>query len=102
MTARCRQLAARDIREGDRVVLREVSLDDKYSVDSGRVFLTGVLAYAAQGKVIDIATFMDAAKLKSEFASTIGLTSDGDKIWSVPTKADVDTIINTSALQRCG
>ena len=38
---------------------------------------TGVLAYAAEGKLIDVATFMDPAKLKAEFASTIGLTSDG-------------------------
>ena len=53
---------------------------------------TGVLAYAKDGKVIDVATFMDAAKLKSEFASTIGLTSEGDKIWSIPTKADVKSM----------
>jgi alpha-glucoside transport system substrate-binding protein len=53
---------------------------------------TGVLAYAAQGKVIDVATFMDTAKLKSEFASTIGLTSEGAHIWSIPTKADVKSM----------
>ena len=38
---------------------------------------TGVLAYAAEGKVIDVATFMDTAKLKAEFPSTIGLTTEG-------------------------
>src|SRR5438093_10639484 len=54
---------------------------------------TGVLAYAAEGKVIDVATFMDSAKLKAEFPSTIGLTSDGDHIWSIPTKADVKSMI---------
>jgi len=53
---------------------------------------TGVLAYAAEGKVIDVATFMDTAKLKAEFASTIGLTSDGAHIWSIPTKADVKSM----------
>ncbi len=53
---------------------------------------TGVLAYAADGKVVDVATFMDAAKLKADFPSTIGLTSDGDHIWSIPTKADVKSI----------
>jgi alpha-glucoside transport system substrate-binding protein len=54
---------------------------------------TGVLAYAAEGKVIDVATFMDAAKLKAEFPSTIGLTSEGDHIWSIPTKADSKSLI---------
>src|SRR6186997_1668480 len=54
---------------------------------------TGVLAYAKDGKVIDVASFMDPAKLKAEFPSTIGLTSDGDHIWSIPTKADVKSMI---------
>src|SRR6187399_2801739 len=54
---------------------------------------TGVLAYAKDGKVIDVASFMDPAKLKAEFPSTIGLTSEGDKIWSIPTKADVKSMI---------
>jgi alpha-glucoside transport system substrate-binding protein len=53
---------------------------------------TAVLAYAKEGKLVDVATFMDAAKLKGEFASTIGLTSQGDKIWSIPTKADVKSM----------
>jgi alpha-glucoside transport system substrate-binding protein len=54
---------------------------------------TAVLAYAAEGKLIDVASFMDAAKLKAEFPSTIGLTSDGAKIWSIPTKADVKSMV---------
>jgi alpha-glucoside transport system substrate-binding protein len=54
---------------------------------------TGVLAYAKDGKVIDVASFMDPAKLKGDFPSTIGLTSDGDRIWSIPTKADVKSMI---------
>ena len=54
---------------------------------------TGVLAYAAEGKVIDVATFMDTAKLKAEFPSTIGLTTEGSHIWSIPTKADVKSMI---------
>ena len=57
---------------------------------------TAVLAYANQGKLKDIATLVGAdgaAKLKAEFPSTIGLTSDGDHIWSVPTKADVKSMI---------
>ena len=36
---------------------------------------------------------MDKAKLNAEFPSTIGLTTDGDKIWSIPTKADVKSMI---------
>jgi alpha-glucoside transport system substrate-binding protein len=57
---------------------------------------TGVLAYAAKGQVKDIAELVGAdgaAKLKAEFASTIGLTSDGAHIWSIPTKADVKSMI---------
>ncbi|MBA2382902.1 MAG: carbohydrate ABC transporter substrate-binding protein [Chloroflexi bacterium] len=54
---------------------------------------TGVLAYAGAGKVKDVATFMDPAKLKAEFPSTIGLTTDGSHIWSIPTKADVKSMI---------
>jgi len=56
---------------------------------------TGVLAYAAKGQVKDIAAIVGAdgaAKLKAEFASTIGLTSEGDHIWSIPTKADVKSM----------
>jgi alpha-glucoside transport system substrate-binding protein len=57
---------------------------------------TAVLAYAADGKLQDIAALVGpegAAKLKEEFPSTIGLTSEGDKIWSIPTKADVKSMI---------
>jgi alpha-glucoside transport system substrate-binding protein len=54
---------------------------------------TGVLSYAKDGKVIDVATFMDPAKLKADFPTTISLTSDGDHIWSIPTKADVKSMI---------
>ena len=54
---------------------------------------TAVLAYAGDGKILDVATFMDPAKLNEEFPTTIGLTSEGDKIWSIPTKADVKSMI---------
>ena len=54
---------------------------------------TGVLAYASQDKLIDVATFMNVQKLKDEFPSTIGLISEGDSIWGVPTKADVKSMI---------
>ncbi|MET0911322.1 MAG: ABC transporter substrate-binding protein [Ilumatobacteraceae bacterium] len=57
---------------------------------------TAVLAYAKDGKLQDIASIVGpegAAKLKEEFPSTIGLTSEGDKIWSIPTKADVKSMV---------
>ena len=55
---------------------------------------TAVLAYAAEGKLIPVSSFMDPSKLKSDFPSTIGLTSTADgKIWSIPTKADSKSMI---------
>jgi alpha-glucoside transport system substrate-binding protein len=54
---------------------------------------TPVLAYAAQGKVIDLSTFMDANKLSTEHANTIGLVSTGNQIWGVPYKADVKSVV---------
>ncbi len=54
---------------------------------------TGVLAYASEGKLIDVGTFMDKAKLNAEFPSTIGLTTQGDHIWSIPTKADSKSMV---------
>ncbi len=54
---------------------------------------TPVLAYAAAGKTIDVATFMDAKKLADEHPATIGLVTQGDKIWGIPYKADVKSTI---------
>jgi alpha-glucoside transport system substrate-binding protein len=54
---------------------------------------TPVLTYAAQGKVIDVATFMDAKKLSDEHANTIGLVTQGSNIWGIPYKADVKSTI---------
>ncbi len=54
---------------------------------------TPVLAYAAEGKVIDVATFMDAKKLSSEHPATIGLVTQGSKIWGIPYKADVKSTV---------
>ena len=54
---------------------------------------TAVLAYAKDGKIKDVAEFMDKAKLNAEFPTTIALTTEGDKIWSIPTKADVKSMI---------
>lgn len=54
---------------------------------------TPVLAYAAEGKVIDVATFMDANKLSTEHPATIGLVTQGSNIWGIPYKADVKSTI---------
>ncbi len=54
---------------------------------------TPILAYAAEGKVVDVATIMDAQKLSSEHPATIGLVTQGSKIWGIPYKADVKSVI---------
>lgn len=54
---------------------------------------TPVLTYAAAGKVIDVATFMDANKLSTEHPATIGLVTQGANIWGIPYKADVKSTI---------
>jgi len=54
---------------------------------------TPVLSYAAAGKVIDVATFMDAKKLSTEHPATIGLVTQGNNIWGIPYKADVKSTI---------
>jgi alpha-glucoside transport system substrate-binding protein len=54
---------------------------------------TPVLAYAAAGKVQDVAKFMDPKKLADEHPATIGLVTQGASIWGVPYKADVKSTI---------
>ena len=54
---------------------------------------TPILAYAAAGKVIDVATFMDPKKLSDEHPATIGLVTQGTNIWGIPYKADVKSTI---------
>jgi len=54
---------------------------------------TPVLQYAAAGKVIDVASFMDAQKLSTEHPNTIGLVTQDSHIWGIPYKADVKSTI---------
>ena len=54
---------------------------------------TPVLSYAAAGKVINVAAFMDPQKLSKEHPATIGLVTQGDKIWGIPYKADVKSTV---------
>jgi alpha-glucoside transport system substrate-binding protein len=54
---------------------------------------TAILNYGAEGKVIDVATFMDPAKLKTAYPATLSLYSQGSHVWAVPYKADVKSTI---------
>ena len=54
---------------------------------------TAVLAYGAQDRLVDVATIMNAQKLREEHGTTIGLISEGDSIWGIPYKADVKSTI---------
>jgi alpha-glucoside transport system substrate-binding protein len=54
---------------------------------------TPILTYASQGKVVDVSTFMDAKKLSDEHANTISLVTKDGKIWGIPYKADVKSVI---------
>jgi alpha-glucoside transport system substrate-binding protein len=54
---------------------------------------TAVVAYADEGKVIDLATFMDAKKLTDEHAATIGPLTKDAHIWGLPYKADSKSVV---------
>jgi alpha-glucoside transport system substrate-binding protein len=52
-----------------------------------------VIGYGQDGKLVDIATILDAQKLKDEHPATIGLYSTGDSIWAIPYKVDVKSVV---------
>lgn len=52
-----------------------------------------IVNYGSSGKLIDVATIMDAQKLKDEHAATVGLYSTGESIWAIPYKVDVKSTI---------
>ena len=54
---------------------------------------TAVVAYGSDGKLVDLATFMDAAKLTADHPATIGPVSTGSSIWGIPYKADVKSTV---------
>jgi alpha-glucoside transport system substrate-binding protein len=54
---------------------------------------TVILSYANEGKVIDVAPFMDPAKLKTTYPATIAMYSQGSHVWAVPYKADVKSTV---------
>src|SRR5262245_43340141 len=54
---------------------------------------TPILAYASDGKAVDVSSFMDAKKLADEHPATIGLVTKDNHIWGIPYKADVKSTI---------
>ena len=55
---------------------------------------SGVVDYGQKGKIVDVATILDSAKLKTENSpATLGLVTDGDHIWGIPYKEDVKGVI---------
>jgi len=54
---------------------------------------TAVLAYGADGRLVDVATFMDVDQLTSEHEATVGLVSTNGNIWGIPYKADVKSTV---------
>lgn len=53
---------------------------------------TAVLAYADQGKVIDLTPFMGTQKFKDEHPTADAVTKDGH-LWGIPYKADSKSIV---------
>ncbi|MDQ3937812.1 MAG: extracellular solute-binding protein, partial [Chloroflexota bacterium] len=55
---------------------------------------TAVLAYGADGSLVDVSTIMDAQKLADEHPTTVGLiTDESGAIWGIPYKADVKSTV---------
>jgi alpha-glucoside transport system substrate-binding protein len=54
---------------------------------------TAVLAYGADGKLIDVSAFMGGT-FADDHAATVGLITDADgKVWGIPYKADVKSTV---------
>jgi len=49
--------------------------------------------YGAQGLILDIATLLDAEKLRESHSATVPLYSTGDSIWGLPYKVDVKSVV---------
>jgi len=52
-----------------------------------------ILDYGKNGKLVDIATILDAKKLAAEHPATVGLYSTGDSVWAIPYKVDVKSTV---------
>jgi alpha-glucoside transport system substrate-binding protein len=54
---------------------------------------SAVIAYGKEGKLVDVASFMDANKLNTEHPATMPLVTDGSALWGVPYKVDVKSTV---------
>lgn len=54
---------------------------------------SAVNAYGDAGKLIDMATFMPVDKINKEHPATINLLTEGSKIWGIPYKVDVKSVV---------
>jgi alpha-glucoside transport system substrate-binding protein len=57
---------------------------------------SAVVEYGARGRTTNVATFMDTAKLNSDFSAGFGtalLSGDNGEIWGIPYKVDVKSTI---------
>lgn len=54
---------------------------------------SAVIAYGKDGKLADIASFVDVTKFNTEHAATVGLVTDGSNIWGIPYKVDVKSTV---------
>ena len=53
-----------------------------------------VVAYGADGKLVDVSTFMTGTKLADEHPATVGLYTDATgHVWGVPYKVDVKSTV---------
>lgn len=49
--------------------------------------------YGADGHLVDLATIMDVDKLAASHPATLPLYSSGDKVWGMPYKVDVKSVV---------
>ena len=57
---------------------------------------SAIVAYGDEGKLVDLASFLSPAemtKLSSEHPATIGLLTEGSKLWGIPYKVDVKSTV---------
>lgn len=54
---------------------------------------SAIIEYGKAGKLVDVATILDTAKLTAEHPATVGLYSTDASIWAIPYKVDVKSTI---------
>lgn len=87
-------VAISEVPSGQHETLLKVAIDGGAPPDLAMLAQpSAILTYGSQGKLIDVATIMDADKLAAEFPATLGLYSSGDNIWAIPYKVDVKSTV---------